>query len=900
MPDFSNPAGSDRQVNVASEDVQLADSRRAIAISGTGRSVVVWQAFEDGTAQDIFARLLDASGVPQGSVAIEVNTIKTGKQDNAAVAMDALGNFVVVWESFSADGQNDIYARRFNAQGQALGSEFLIHPSDTDPFNAIDQRAANIAMLPNGGFVVTWMSLNQDGDRQGIYARRFNAQGQAAGDPVLVNTTTTGNQRNANIAVSADGSFVIAWISEGQVARTDIFFQRFNSDGTRRGTETRANQFTTDLQEEVSVAIAANGDFILTWADISQDKSGWGVYARSYRADGTAKGDEFLVNSTTANDQRLPAVAMQPNGGFVIAWTAPDGNSNGIFARRYSAAGVPQGKEFLVNSDISGIQRNASIALEADGDAVFTWSGANASTIVSRRFNLSELPSTAGVANLTLPENSGNYVINLKEVFSDAETANLSYEIISISNRALFEDGEPILNLADGKLTLDFSVDTSGFSDLTLRATDQDGLSVETSFRVTLTPVSNPPVVNLAAGKLAYSENGSPVLIDSSLTVSDPDSDNLAKATVTIADFAIGDVLNVDRALAQTYGLRVNSSNGILTITGTATTLQYQGLLKTLAYSSTSDSPRAGDRTIRLQVNDGSLDSNVDSRIVTVTPINDAPAVTIASGSLSYTEGDAALPIDAALAVRDVDSLNLTGATVTIVNFAANSGDVLTAAANQFGITSSYRNGVLTLTGSATVEQYQAVLQSIAYANSSDNPTVGDRTIRLIVSDGQLNSAPVDRTIRVVPVNEPPVITLTNAPLSYTEDRAAVAFAADLTIRDPDSSNLTRATVTIANFATGDTLDLAVPTGANLTKTVSNGVLTLSGTASLATYQAALRSLSFRSVGNNPTAGARTIQLVLSDEFETGTPVSRTITVVPVNDAPVVAASGTVTYSENS
>ena len=66
----------------------------------------------------------------------------------------------------------------------------------------------------------------------------------------------------------------------------------------------------------------------------------------------------------------------------------------------------------------------------------------------------------------------------------------------------------------------------------------------------------------------------------------------------------------------------------------------------------------------------------------------------------------------------------LTGATVQIGGFHA--GDTLNFT-NQNGISGSFSNGELTLTGNATSEQYQAALESITY---SFNPANGDPTVR--------------------------------------------------------------------------------------------------------------------------------------------------------------------------
>src|SRR5687767_635397 len=67
---------------------------------------------------------------------------------------------------------------------------------------------------------------------------------------------------------------------------------------------------------------------------------------------------EFQVNTYTSGPQRYPAVAMDADGDFVVVWQSnqQDGNSDGIFAQRFNAAGLPQASEFKVNFHISGAQ----------------------------------------------------------------------------------------------------------------------------------------------------------------------------------------------------------------------------------------------------------------------------------------------------------------------------------------------------------------------------------------------------------------------------------------------------------------------------------------------------------------------------------------------------------------
>ena len=79
--------------------------------------------------------------------------------------------------------------------------------------------------------------------------------------------------------------------------------------------------------------------------------------------------------------------------------------------------------------------------------------------------------------------------------------------------------------------------------------------------------------------------------------------------------------------------------------------------------------------------------------------------------------------VDTGLTVTDPDSTQIQGATVAISRASSPAEDEL-AFANQLGITGSYNDttGVLTLTGTATVADYQAALRTVTYENESDTP----------------------------------------------------------------------------------------------------------------------------------------------------------------------------------
>ena len=83
-------------------------------------------------------------------------------------------------------------------------------------------------MADDGGFLVVWESFTQDGDQAGIAARLYDAAGVPLGTDFVLNTYTTGNQQQASVAALAAGGFAVTWESPqdgdgyGVVARLDL------------------------------------------------------------------------------------------------------------------------------------------------------------------------------------------------------------------------------------------------------------------------------------------------------------------------------------------------------------------------------------------------------------------------------------------------------------------------------------------------------------------------------------------------------------------------------------------------------------------------------------------------------------------------------------------------------
>jgi hypothetical protein len=364
------PAGGEFQINTYTTDVQR---RVAMAMAARGNFVVVWRSsVQDGSGFAVYGQRFDAAGPALGGE-FRVNTYTTATQNRPAVAVDPRGNFVVVWQSETQDGDSyGVYGQRYDTAGVPLGGEFQVNTYTTDR-----QRRPRVAMDAVGNFVVVWPSYGPDGASDGIFGQRYDAAGTRVGGEFQVNTYTTGSQYRPHVAMDAVGNFVVVWQSVAQYgASYGIFGQRYDAAALPLGGEFRVNTYTTSSQRAPDLAMDPAGNFVVVWASLMQDGSSDGIFGRRYDAAGVPVGVEFQVNTYTMNSQTEPAVAMDSGGSFVVAWQSAtqDGDLDGIFGRRYDAAGMPRSGGFRVNTYTTDAQDEVAVASDAQGNFVVVWS----------------------------------------------------------------------------------------------------------------------------------------------------------------------------------------------------------------------------------------------------------------------------------------------------------------------------------------------------------------------------------------------------------------------------------------------------------------------------------------------------------------------------------------------
>ncbi|MBB94046.1 MAG: hypothetical protein CML68_05490 [Rhodobacteraceae bacterium] len=225
----------------------------------------------------------DLSPVPSG-MDVQVNTTTLNTQRYASLAALSDGGWVVTWSSYAQDDGNSwgVYSQRYDASGGLVGSEVQVN---TTTYSS--QLFGEITALSDGGWVATWSSYDQDGSGYGIYSQRFDATGAIVGAEARVNSYTTGDQSYSDTSALADGGWVVSWSSIYQDGSGwGIYSQRYNANGAAIGGEVLVNSTTSSDQLYSDVAALEDGGWVVTWSSYNQDGSSWGVYSQRYNAFG--------------------------------------------------------------------------------------------------------------------------------------------------------------------------------------------------------------------------------------------------------------------------------------------------------------------------------------------------------------------------------------------------------------------------------------------------------------------------------------------------------------------------------------------------------------------------------------------------------------------------------------
>jgi hypothetical protein len=326
---------------------------------------------------------------------VEDNLDETGFE-NFEPEVDVLGNqgFVIVWRT--VDGADDKVLRaNITAPGGTLYEDTI----EIESITAGEQYLPDVSIAQTGNFVVVWTYTDTGGQHpdssgSGVAGRLFNGSGTPMAGQFDIPTFKTGNQSNARVAMSPDGSFLVVWDSIEQAngmgitaGRRDFSVKRtpdgsgftvmgrlFDENGNAKTDEFIINETTELSQFRPHVAARRDGSFVVVWESLSPTFAA-DVFARIVEADGSMPAGEIPVHPPTLGEQQLPDVAAGSDGRFVVTWQTPQDldESFGVRARVFDADGTPLTDEFEVNEPDGHDQQFPRAAFGAGRRFVIVW-----------------------------------------------------------------------------------------------------------------------------------------------------------------------------------------------------------------------------------------------------------------------------------------------------------------------------------------------------------------------------------------------------------------------------------------------------------------------------------------------------------------------------------------------
>jgi hypothetical protein len=320
----------------------------------------------------------------------QVNTTTSDDQMFPAVASDSIGTFVVVWQTQNQNpGGADVHAQLFDATGSRIGSEFGVN--STTLYN---QRRPAVAMGPEGDFVVVWEGSKAASDyNYRIFGQRFAGSGQSIGHEFEVGGPT-GGQYNPAVARHTDGSFVIVWENyRCDYGYGEIVGQVLDRNAEPIGPAFQVNNYSISYQFAPAIASNNSTGFVVVWSNFEQDGYFEGIFGRRFSAAGDPIGSDFQINTYTDSDQVHPSICSTAEGNFIVTWHSglQAGNVLSIFGQRLDREGQLSGGEFQVNASTASWKSYPSVAADSRRSFVVAWSslfqdGSNVG-VFARRFD---------------------------------------------------------------------------------------------------------------------------------------------------------------------------------------------------------------------------------------------------------------------------------------------------------------------------------------------------------------------------------------------------------------------------------------------------------------------------------------------------------------------------------
>ncbi|MDR2154162.1 MAG: Ig-like domain-containing protein [Burkholderiaceae bacterium] len=571
------------------------------------------------------------------------NPVTVGDQTYATLARVPGGGYVVSWH----DSNLGSSFQRYDNAGNRIG----------DPVSYMRPMTWGggtpmITVLSNGNIAQTYVA--DDANFSGVYLRIYSPTGALVRDDTLVSSVTSTYQAEPTVAALPNGNFVVSWGDGRGDSQYSTYIKIYSPTGNVVLNDTLLADSTTNNTHPGTIAVAANGNFLVPWM-FESSSTGYNLLGQIYNSSGTPQTATFTINATVAGTQAVAQAVALPDGTYVIAWQGPDSDGTGLYFRRFSANGAALSGETAINMTTAGNQYfNLGVAAEwpssgtkltalANGGFAVVWTseyqdGSGTGTFM-RVFSATGVPTAQGeipinttiVGDQSVPAittlSDGRLVVAWEDAGGDGSGQGIMQSIFNVAADGTVTPANPLSNMhltsnqTIGQAELQFATGTTAAPEfrvggnLVAYATIQDTYGIATTWdaandKLILTGSANADVYDTVLHMLTLSATQTTVELRITDLAGNPAAAPVTGLEVTVPGAAIA-LVTPTQAVTITAATSHDGANpGTVGNGGTTDDLS-------LELSGTLSAPLSTGQAVYIYDTVGGVTSRIDTAMVT-------------------------------------------------------------------------------------------------------------------------------------------------------------------------------------------------------------------------------------------------------------------------------------------
>jgi len=362
------------------------------AVGISGEYVVTYQGTDSNGDDSIFVQKFGSDSRPQGTQVMLESTGITNRMDNnpQITAVGTSGEYVVAYQGTDSDRDSSIFVQKFNSDGTTEGSQVKLKATGVTYNNGVTYNGAYepqiAAVGTSGEYVVTYNGIDSGGDSS-IFVQKFNNDGTPKGSQVMLEAMRVTNKSDDKpqiTAIGTSGEFVVAYNGYDSEDNMSIFVQKFDSDGTPKGSEVKLPNGWQYYEHHVA-EVGTNGEFAITYWGYNSNGD-LSIFVQKFGNDGTTQGSQIKLATVVTDDMMLgwgsatsQIAAVGTNGEFVVTYRVVDSDGDDrIFVQKCNSDGTPKGSQ--VKLEATGVTNGdyyapQITAVGTSGEYVVTYYG---------------------------------------------------------------------------------------------------------------------------------------------------------------------------------------------------------------------------------------------------------------------------------------------------------------------------------------------------------------------------------------------------------------------------------------------------------------------------------------------------------------------------------------------